>query len=212
MATEEALRREMCLVGRRLWDLGLVGAREGNVSARMPDGNILCTPAGACKGDLAPEALVVLSADGIPVCTGTPSSEIRLHLRAFRDRPDCMAVVHAHPPTATAFALAGETIPDGYLPEAAVVLGPVKLLPFAMPGTDEVPDGLAPYLKDHKTFLLANHGAATLGKDLWDACDRMETLERVANVLLRARILGKANPVPAEAWSAFEEKFLNGEL
>ncbi|MBI5708267.1 MAG: class II aldolase/adducin family protein [Armatimonadetes bacterium] len=206
------MRREMSRVGRRLYDLGLVGAREGNVSARLPNGNILCTPSGACKGDLAPEALVVLRPDGIPVCGGTPSSEIRLHLRAFRDRPDCMAVVHAHPPTATAFALAGETIPDGYLPEAAVVLGTVKLLPFAMPGTDEVPEGLAPYLKDHKTFLLANHGAATLGKDLWDACDRMETLERVANVLLRARILGGAKSIPEAAHRAIIERFPGGQL
>lgn len=110
-----------------------------------------------------------------------------------------MAVVHAHPPIATAFTLAGESIPDDLLPESIYVLGRVVTIPFCMPGTDEVPDGLEPLMHDHKVFLLSHHGAATMGKDLWDAYNRMETLERVARVIWVARTLGAPKPLPNRA-------------
>lgn len=209
--TERAARDAMCRAGRLLWERGLVGAAEGNLSARLDDGSILCTPSGVSKGELQPDGLVLLDPAGHPVGAGVPSSEIRLHLRALERRPDCGAVVHAHPPTATAFAVAGRTIPDHVLPEAMIVLGPVALVPFAMAGTEALPDAMEDVWREHKTFLLGHHGAATLGKDLGDAVQRMETLERIAVVLLRAEALGGAHALPREAFEALKHH-LHGRL
>jgi L-fuculose-phosphate aldolase len=154
------------------------------------------------KGHMRPGDLVVIDDEGnrIEGSEGAkPSSEIKLHLRILRRRPDCMAVVHAHPAIATGFSVAGVDIPADVLPESIYVLGKVVTVPFCMPGTDEVPDGLEPLLQDHKTFLLSHHGAATMGKDLWDAYNRMETLERIAKVILVARLLGETKPLPDRA-------------
>ncbi len=190
----------MVEVGRRLWQRGLVGATEGNISCRLGNHGLLCTPSGYSKGHLKPEDLVVIDLDGQPLRRGAkPSSEIRLHLRCYRKREDCNAVVHAHPPVATAFALAHKSIPDGLVPEAVVVLGSVALCPFGMPGTEDLPDSIDPFLPEHDTLLLSNHGAATLGGDLLDALWRMETLERVAVVALHAESLGGARSLPDSA-------------
>lgn len=189
----------MCEVGRRLWERGLVGATEGNISVRLGPDRILCTPTGLSKGHMRPDDPIVIDGQGNPVAEGKPSSEIKLHVRILARRPDCMAVVHAHPPIATGFTLAGEEIPDDLLPESIYILGKVVTVPFCMPGTDEVPDGLEPWLADHKTFLLSHHGAATMGKDLWDAYNRMETLERIAKVILVSKLLSRPLPLPSHA-------------
>jgi L-fuculose-phosphate aldolase len=208
---ERALRELMCDVGRQLWSRGLVGATEGNLSARLAGDRILCTPSGQSKGHLKPQDLVVIDRLGAPIDKGSPSSEIKMHVRIYAKRPDCRAVVHAHPPIATAFALAGESIPDNVLPESMVVLGSVANVPFCMPGTDEVPNTLEPFLANHKTFLLSNHGAVTLGKDLLDAYHRMERLERIAQMLMHAKTLGEPRPVPAAAFDQLKV-WLNGKL
>lgn len=211
--SENELREAMCEFGRRLWERGLVGAAEGNLSVRLDSGMILCTPAGASKGHMKPSDLVIIDGDGVPQSdNGRPSSEIKLHLRCLRDRPDCAAVIHAHPPVATAFSLTRRSIPDDLLPEAAYVLGRVALVPYSMPGTDEVPEMLAPFLADHKTFLLSHHGAAALGVDLRDAYNRMETLERVARVLLLAEVLGGAEPLPTDAAVYLARHVVTGNL
>jgi L-fuculose-phosphate aldolase len=214
MTDEATLRRDICEAGRRLWERGLVGATEGNLSARLGQDRLLCTPSGLSKGHMTPDDLVVCDHDGRPEPgqSHRPSSEIRLHLAAFRARPDCQAVVHAHPPIATAFTLAEVEIPDDLLPEAAYVLGPVASVPFAFPGTDEVPDTLAPYLAGHKTFLLSHHGAAVLGSSVEDAYNRMETLERIARIVLYARLLGRAVPMPDAALSRLRQVALTGAL
>lgn len=214
MTHEAELRRALCQAGRLLWERGLVGATEGNLSARLDSGLLLCTPSGLSKGHMAPEDLVICDLEGQPADgqTNRPSSEIRLHLAAYRARPDCQAVVHAHPPIATAFTLAEVTIPDDLMPEAAYVLGPVASVPFAFPGTDEVPNALAPYLAGHKTFLLSHHGAAVLGSSVEDAYNRMETLERIARIVLYARLLGRAVPMPESAQSRLREVALTGAL
>ena len=201
----------MCEVGRRLWQRGLVGATEGNLSARLSPQRILCTPAGLCKGHLRPADLVVIDNKGTVIEGSVPSTEIKMHLRIYQKRPDCQAVVHAHPPVATGFALAGEDIPDDVLPESIVVLGSVATVPFAMPGTDELPDALEPLLEDHKSFLISHHGAVVMGKDLLDAYNRMETLERIAQVLLYAKQVGKVRPMPAKAFAKLQKE-LNGKL
>jgi L-fuculose-phosphate aldolase len=210
--TELELRSELCEAGRRLWQKDLIGGAEGNLSVRLSPQRILCTPSGVSKGHLKPNQIVVIDQKGNPVGEGKPSSEIKMHVRAYAERPDCVAIVHAHPPIATAFALAGEEIPDNLLPEAAIVLGSVPIIPFAMPGTYEVPDSLEPYLADHKTFLLSNHGALALGKSVFDALHRMETLERIAQVVFLARQIDRPRPMPDEAFSMLLKSALNGKL
>ncbi len=208
----DALKQEMVHVGRRLYERDLLGACEGNLSVRIDAEHLLCTPSGVCKGELDPDSLVVITLDGTPVSSGRPSSEIKLHLVCYAERPDCQPLSTAHPPVATAFAVADREIPDNYLPEAAIVLGSVASVPFALTGTMEVPQSIRPYLSDHKTFLLANHGACTLGSGLRDALYRMETLERIARCLMYAELLGGAKPMPAAAFSTLLGSALNGRL
>jgi len=126
---------------------------------------------------------------------GRASTEIRMHLAAYAARPDVEACVHAHPITAVALTVAGVPPPDDLLPETVVTLGPIALAPFAVPGTDEVPASLAPFLAGHDAFLLSRHGALTLGRSLAEAVDRMETLERVARIAFAARQLGSCTPL-----------------
>ena len=209
---ELRLRAEMCDLGRRLWQRGLIGAAEGNLSLRLSPQRLLCTPSGLSKGHMRPADLVIIDPRGNSICGGSPSSEIKLHLRMYARRPDCQAVIHAHPLVATAFALSGETIPDNLLPESAYVLGSVATVPFTMPGTDEVPNAIDPLLDDHKTFLLSHHGAVVMGKDLMDAYNRMEVLERVAQVILNARLLGGAVPMPDHAFDHMLANALHGRL
>lgn len=196
---EEALRRELCRVGRLCWERGLVGAAEGNLSVRLANGRILCSPSGHSKGHLEPADLSIVEEGGAWVSGPEPSSELGLHLCLYGERTDCRAVVHAHPPAATAFALAGAPIPDDVLPEGVFVLGAVALAPFAFPGSEEVAARVRPFARTHDAILLANHGAVTVGRSLEEAYFRMETLERVAVVVAGALSLGNVNPLPADA-------------
>ncbi len=143
---------------------------------------------------------------------GRVSTEVGLHLAIYAARNDCQAVVHAHPPVATGFALAGEEIADNLMPEAAMVLGSVATVPFAMPGTSALADRIEPLLADHKTFLLANHGAVVMGSDLYDALYRMETLERVAQIILNANLIGKPRPLPDSDFDHLQSQALHGRL
>lgn len=190
----------MVEIGRLLWHRGLVGATEGNISCRLDDQHFLCTPSGLSKGHLTVDDLVVIDRQGAPVRGGLqPSSEIKVHMNAYVHRPDVEAVVHAHPLTATAFALAHRPIPRGLVPEGEVIVGPIALCPFGMPGTHDLPATMTAFLPTHDTFLLSNHGAVALGLSLYDAYWRMETLERVAQVYRDALLLGGAQPLPESA-------------
>lgn len=195
-----AARRELVETCRKLHARDLIGAGEGNVSLRVAPDRFLVTPSGKNKAELRPEELVVVDAAGAVVeGKGRASTELRMHLAAYAARPDVMACVHAHPVTAVALTVAGVAPPDDLVPEAAVTLGPIALGRFAVPGTDEVPASLAPFFAAHDTLLLERHGALTLGRSLAEALDRMETLERVARIALAARLLGRCEPLPAEA-------------
>lgn len=200
---EGRVRAEICDVGSRLWLKGLISGNEGNISVRTGPDRVLATPSGGSKGHLRPEEIVAIDLSGSPLEGGTPSSEIRIHLEAYLKRDDCQAVVHAHPPTAIAFTLVGEHIPDDVMPEAAYVLGRVPTVEFGMPGTSELADKLSPYLLGHKTFLLTHHGALALGKNVLDACYRMECLESVCKVLAIAKQLGRVRPMPSDALETF---------
>ena len=188
---EKTLREQLCRVCRLLYDRGYVVGHDGNVSARAGEDRILITPSGVSKGRLEPEMLVVCDLEG-RVLSGEryPSAEMAMHLLVYRGRPDAGAVVHAHPPAATAFAICQRPLSQRYLTETVSGLGAVPVAPFAMPSTREVPESIRPYVHGHSAVLLANHGALTWGRDLWEAFDRMETVEQTAKIYAYVRQLG----------------------
>jgi L-fuculose-phosphate aldolase len=197
--SRQSIADEIVAVCRRLYDRGLIAGQDGNVSARLRSGHILVTPSGLSKVDVTPEALVELTAAGERVTRGPgASSEVGMHLRIYRERPDVRAVVHAHPPVATAFGVAGRDFMDAVLPEVIFHLGRVPLVPFALPGTPALGDAMAPYLADHDAFLLASHGATTVGPTLRLAHQRMESLEHAARILQTAMQIGSVTPLRAE--------------
>ncbi len=197
MQTERELRELLVEFGRRLWDRGLIGACEGNISIRVDANRLLCTPAGASKGHLEPDGLVMAGIKQRWFAGGEPTSEVALHVACYAARDDIGAVIHAHPAIATGFSLAGETIPTGVLNEADLVLGEVALVPYAVPASDDVPRKIKPFLHNHNVFLLAHHGAVAFGTGLHEAYNRMETLERCAQIILTARTLGRVNSIPS---------------
>ena len=191
---------EIAGVCARLYSAGLIAGQDGNVSARVAPNVILITPAGMSKVDVRAEHLVEMNADGDVIGDGLRSSEFEMHVRIYRHRPDVHAVVHAHPPVATGFGVAGLDFMDDVLPETIFHMGGVPLVPYAAPGTSALGDALEPYLAAHDAFLLANHGATTVGPSLLIAHQRMESLEHAARILLAARTLGRINKLaPHEA-------------
>ena len=204
--SRDSLARSIVVVCQRLYAMGLIAGQDGNVSVRLPSGHVLVTPAGLCKVDVTVEDLVELDPGGRRVSRGArASSEVEMHLRIYARRPDVHAVVHAHPPVATGFGVAGLDFMDDVLPESIFLLGGVPLVPYAAPGTPALGDALEPFLAHHDGFLLANHGATTVGSSLLLAHQRMESLEHTARILFTARTLGRVNalaPHEAEALRA----------
>jgi len=196
-----AVARRMALCCRQLAAHGLIAGRDGNLSVRLAADRVLVTPCGHIKSLVSARDMVEVDLSGRARRRGPrkPTSELDLHLRILRHRPDVQAVVHAHPPTATAFAVAGEEIPDNLLPELIFVVGPVQLVPYGTPGTPELGDRVVPYLKGHDALLLANHGAVTMGKTLDEAWIRMESLEHCARIILAARLIGQPKPLRFDA-------------
>jgi L-fuculose-phosphate aldolase len=191
------LRREVVTVCRRLYERGLIAGGDGNVSVRLSPSSILVTPAGVSKVDVRPEDLIELRMDGTKLRgTGRASTEVAMHLRIYERRPDVGAVVHAHPPTATGFAVAGEGFGECVLPELVFQVGWVPLVPYGTPGTADLADRFEPYVMQHDAFLMANHGATTCGATLLVAHQRMDSLEHAARILFTARSLGRVNALP----------------
>jgi len=203
-----AVARRMALCCRQLAAQGLIAGRDGNLSVRLAPDRVLVTPSGFIKSLVTAADMVEVDLAGKPRTRGTrkPTSELDLHLRILRHRPDVVAVVHAHPPTATGFAVAGEEIPGNLLPELIFVVGPVPLVPFGMPGTPELGDRIVPYIEAnrHQALLLANHGAVTMGRTLDEAWIRMESLEHAARIIAAARGLGDPKPLTARAVERLE--------
>lgn len=208
--TYEVERTLMCTVGKLLYDRGYAAANDGNLSILVEPGRLLVTPSGVSKGRMTPNMLLVTDLEGT-VLEGDrhPSSEMKMHLAVYRGRADVRAVVHAHPPVSTAFAVCRRGLETPYLAELVVGLGAVPCTPeFAMLSTDAVPRSVEPYLADHNGVLLANHGVLTWGGDLWEAFDRLETVEHTAKIVLNARLLG--DPVALTEAETAELRSLRG--
>lgn len=195
------LREQICDVCHKMWQLGWVAANDGNVSARLEDGTFLATPTGMSKSFITPDKLVRIDADG-NVLEGAPglrpSSEIKMHLRCYQERPDVNAVLHAHPPTATGYAVAHKALDEYSMIETVIAIGSVPVTPYGTPSTYEVPEAIAPYLGEHDVVLLMNHGALAVGSDVITAYYRMETLELFAKISLTAHLLGGAKEISRE--------------
>ena len=189
--TERSIREMICEVGRRLYSRGLVAATEGNISYRLAANEILCTPCMLCKGFLRCEDLCMVDLEGNQLSGDRPrTSEIRLHLAIYKHRPEINAVVHSHPPHATAFAITRTPIPTGIHPEFEYFLGPVPLTPYATPGTAEFAETIVPFLDRTNTLLLASHGTVSFAADLMHALYLTEILDAYCRLLLLAKPLG----------------------
>ena len=187
-------------IGRRMYAKNYVAANDGNITCLVSPTTLWTTPAGVSKGYMTKEMLMKMDLDGhILQGTQKPSSELKMHLRVYLENPDLTACVHAHPPAATAFAIAGIALDRPILPEAIVQLGVGPVAPDAAPGTQEVPDSIAPYCRTHNGVLLANHGALTWGTSPMQAYMRMESLEYYALLTMyTGSIIGQANELSRE--------------
>ncbi|WP_270814108.1 class II aldolase/adducin family protein [Hungatella effluvii] len=195
------LREQICDICHKMWQLGWVAANDGNVSVKLPDGTFLATPTGMSKSFITPEKLVHIDQNGqvLDAPAGLkPSSEIKMHLRCYKEREDVGAVLHAHPPVATGYAVANKPLDEYSMIETVIALGSIPVTPYGTPSTYEVPDRIAPYLGEHDALLLQNHGALTVGADLITAYYRMETLELFAKISLNAYLLGGAKEISRE--------------
>jgi L-fuculose-phosphate aldolase len=197
MQNAREIKEQICDVGRRIYEKGFVAANDGNISVKVSDNEFYCTPTGVSKGFMTPDMIIKIDGEGNKLEGDlNPSSEIKMHLRVFRERPDVMAVVHAHPPVATAFTVAGVPMDQYILPEAVLTIGAVPTCEYGTPSTMEIPDSLAPYIEEHDAFLLKNHGALTVGNTLIRACFTMEEVEVNAKIELYARLLGGVEEIP----------------
>lgn len=197
--SEQEYREDLIRVCRLIYEKGWVAMNDGNVSIRLDEDRILCTPTAVSKGQVTNEDLIVCDALGRKVAgqrEGT--SEIAMHLTVYNMRPDIRSVVHAHPPVATGFATAGRALDKALLPEVVIQLGAVPLASYGLPGTPALSDGMLPFIPHYDALLLENHGCTTWGKDVWQAFFRMEMVEHFARITFVAEMMGGAKPLPRE--------------
>jgi len=199
MSSESSLRADIVEVGRRMYARGYTASNDGNISVRLGADRLLMTPKSVCKGFMTPDMMCITDLDGRKLQGDRdPSSEMLMHLEVYRQRPDVQAVVHAHPPTATGFAVAGIPLDRAVLAEVLTTLGSIPIAEYATPSTRELPEAVRKYIKAHDGMLLANHGALTVGGDLYSAYFKMETIEHFAKISLVARLLGGENLIARE--------------
>jgi L-fuculose-phosphate aldolase len=201
-ANEPDLRRAIVECGRIAYERHLMTSNDGNISARMENGNILITPSGISKGRLNLDDLLVVDLDGNVISSRPdrkPSSETPMHLEVYRHREDVRAVVHAHPIFATTLTVAGLDFPVDVLPEVLLTLGDVPITEYATPSSHEDADAIRPFLKTHNAILLRQHGSLTYGRNLDEALIHLERIEHVSEIYWRAKMLGEVKRVPPEA-------------
>ena len=189
--SEHQIRLDIVEVGRRLYARGYTASNDGNISVRLDAARLIMTPTSVCKGFMTPDMMCITDLDGRKIAGDrNPSSEMQMHLEVYRQRPEVQAVVHAHPPIATGFAVAGIPLDRAVLAEVVTTLGSVPIAEYATPSTKELPEAVRKYVKAHDGMLLANHGALTMGGDVFAAYFKMETIEHFAKISLVARMLG----------------------
>lgn len=202
MSTEETgARRLICDIGERLWQRNMVAANDGNISVRLGNGEILCTPTGTSKAFLRPERLVRVAPDGTVLDSPDglrPSSEVKMHLRLYERSDRVGAVVHAHPMYGTVFAIRGEALTSAMMPESVIAMPEIPLAPYGTPSTHAVPDSVEPFVETHRACLLEQHGALSWGEDLVSAYMTMERLEYTAQITYLLRRIGGERDLPAE--------------
>ena len=193
MVSEYEIKKQICDIGRRIYDKGMVASNDGNISVKLNDNEFLCTPTGVSKGFMTPEYICKVDAEGNVIQANKgfkPSSEIKMHMRVYKHRPDVQAVVHAHPMYATAFAIAGIPLTQPIMPEAVITLGCVPIAEYGTPSTNEIPDAVEKYLPYFDAVLLENHGALAYSDSLLSAYHKMESLEFYAQLLTISKQLG----------------------
>ena len=193
MQSEMDIKIEMCEIGKRVYNRGMVAANDGNFSVKLSENEFLCTPTGVSKGFMTPEYICKVDAEGNVIEANEgfkPSSEIKMHMRVYKEREDVKAVVHAHPMYATTFAVCGLPLTEPIMPEAVLSLGTVPLAKYGTPSTMEIPDAVSEYLPYYDAVLLENHGALSYADSLMGAYHKMESLEFYARLLYQAKMLG----------------------
>ncbi len=196
---EEQIRADIVEVGRRLYARGFVASNDGNISVRLDETRLITTPKSVSKGFMTPDMMVVVDYDGTKLAgERDPSSELPMHLEIYRNRPDANAVVHAHPPLATGFAVAGIPLTRAVLAEVVTTLGSIPIAEYGTPSTPELPEAVRKYIKAHDGLLLANHGAVTCCRTVMSAYFKMETIEHFAKISLVARLLGREHLLSRE--------------
>lgn len=193
MASEYEIKKEICEIGRRIYAKGMVAANDGNISVKLNDNEFLCTPTGVSKGFMTPDYICKVDKNGKVIQANgnyKPSSEIKMHMRVYKERPDVKSVVHAHPLYATSFAIAGIPLNQPIMPEAVITLGCVPIAEYGTPSTEEIPDAVSKYLPYYDAVLLENHGALSYSDSLLSAYYKMESLEFYAQLLYQSRQLG----------------------
>jgi L-fuculose-phosphate aldolase len=193
--TEYELREEILRIGRLMWERGYVAATDGNISARLGADRLLVTASGHSKGFLTASDVILLDLEGRPAGGyrgrgQRPSSEILMHLEVYRQRPEVQAVIHAHPPLATAFSIAGVSLARCVIPEVIVTLGGIPTTDYATPSTHEVPESIRQAIRHYDAIIMSHHGSLTVGSDLWEAYLRLEKVEHTAQITLAAHQLG----------------------
>jgi L-fuculose-phosphate aldolase len=197
--TLQELRQAIVQVGKMIYDKGWVAANDGNISVRLDDGRILCTPTSISKGMMTPDDLIVCDCEGNKLeGRRERTTEMAMHMTIYGMRPDVHAVVHAHPPVATGFAVAGRCLNMALLPEVVIGLGSVPLAEYGLPGTPALTEGMLPYIPKYDAILMGNHGLVSYGADVFAAFFRMETVEHFARITLVAELLGGAKPLPRD--------------
>ena len=195
MANEYEIKKQICDIGKRIYDRNMVAANDGNISVKLNDNEFLCTPTGVSKGFMTPEYICKVDKEGnVLQANGNfrPSSEIKMHMRVYEKRPDVKAVVHAHPTVATSFAIAGIPLTQPIMPEAVISLGCVPIAEYGTPSTMEIPDNLEKYLPYFDAVLLANHGALSYSDSLLAAYHKMESVEFYARLMYQTKMIGGA--------------------
>lgn len=193
MINEYEIKKQICEIGKRIYDKGMVASNDGNISVKISDNEFLCTPTGVSKGFMTPEYICKVDRDGKVIQANPgfkPSSEIKMHMRVYKERPDVNAVVHAHPLYATGFAIAGIPLTQPIMPEAVIALGCVPIAEYGTPSTEEIPDAVSKYLQSFDAVLLENHGALSFSDNLLNAYHKMESVEFYAHLLYISKQLG----------------------